>query len=56
MVWLHLALVVGLIGVLAAAMRRLHAVSAHSNPEIDVGPVSQRWLAEQRGSRKDRQS
>jgi hypothetical protein len=55
MVWLQLALVVGLVGLLAVATRRLR-VSPNSDPDIDVGTVSEGWLAEQRGSRTDRLS
>jgi hypothetical protein len=49
--WLQLALVVGLLGVVAVAMRRL-LVSPNAQPDIDVGTLSESWLAEQRGSRK----
>jgi hypothetical protein len=56
MVWLQLALVVGLMGALAAALRRLHSVPPDSHSNIDVGTVSEGWLAEQRGSRTDRLS
>jgi hypothetical protein len=48
MIWLQLALIVGLLGVLAVAMRR-RRVSLDPYPGIDVGTVSERWLAEQRG-------
>jgi hypothetical protein len=50
MIWLRLALVVGLVGVIAIAMRR-RRLAPHADPDIDVGTVSEGWLAEQRGSR-----
>jgi hypothetical protein len=53
MAWFQLALVVGLLGVLAVAMRRLR-VSPNADSDIDVGTVSESWLAEQRASRTDR--
>jgi hypothetical protein len=56
MVWLQLALVVGLLGFLAVTIRWLHRVSPDFYTDIDVGTVSERWLAEHRGSRKDRLS
>jgi hypothetical protein len=58
MVWLQLALVVGLLGVLAVSMRRRRSVSpdSYTDIDIDVGTVSEGWLAEQRGSRTDRSS
>jgi hypothetical protein len=52
MVWLQLALVVALLGVLAVTIRRLHRVSPDFYTDIDVGTVSERWLAEHRGSRR----
>ena len=51
MVWLQLALVVGLLGLLAVTMRRLHRVTPAPKPDIDVGTLSESWLAEQRGCR-----
>lgn len=56
MLWLQLAVVVGLAGVLAAAVLRRHRVHSDSPHDIDVGTVSEGWLAEQRGSRTDRVS
>jgi hypothetical protein len=56
MAWLQLALVVALLGVFAIIIRRLHRASPDSCTEIDVGTISESWLAEQRGSRKDRLS
>jgi len=55
MVWLQLALVVGVIGVIAVAMRR-GRVSPGAYADIDVGTVSESWLAEQRGGKSDRLS
>jgi len=52
MLWVVLALVVGVVGGIAATMRRYH-VSSDSASEIDVGTVSESWLAEQRGSKRD---
>lgn len=40
MIWLQLALVVGLLGVLAVAMRR-RRVSPNPYPSIDVGTVAE---------------
>ena len=55
---LQLAFVVALVGVLAVAVRRLRGVAMdpYPDPDIDVGTVSEGWLAEQRGSRTDRVS
>jgi hypothetical protein len=53
MLWLLLAFVVGLIGVFAAKMRRRHRVSSDCLSDIDIGSVSETWLAEQRGSKRD---
>jgi hypothetical protein len=55
MAWLQFAIVIGFLGVLAVAMRRFRA-SPNSDPDIDVGTLSESWLAEQRGSRTDRLS
>jgi hypothetical protein len=55
MAWLRLALVVGLVGVIVIAMRR-RRVAPQSDRDIDVGTVTEGWLAEQRGSRTDRLS
>jgi hypothetical protein len=56
MAWLQLALVLELLGAVAVAMRRVHSVSPNSYPDIDVGTVSENWLAQQRGNRNDRLS
>jgi hypothetical protein len=58
MVWLQLALVVGLLGILAAAMRYGRRVFPDSHPHlgIDLGTVSEGWLADQHRSRTDRLS
>jgi hypothetical protein len=55
MAWLQLALIVGLVRILAIAMRRRNA-STRAHPGIDAGAVSESWLAQQRGSRTDRLS
>jgi hypothetical protein len=54
--WLRLAVIVGLRSIVVAVRRYLHRVSTESHRDIDVGAVSEGWLAEQRGSRKDRVS
>ena len=55
--WLRLALVVGLVGVIVIAIAMRHRrVTPQSDRDIDVGTVSEGWLAEQRGSRTDRLS
>ena len=51
MSWLPLALIVGLLGALAVAVRRRHRVSSDEEDQIDVGTVSESWLAEQRGKK-----
>ena len=50
-VWL-LLLVVGLLGVPAVTVRRRYRMSAESDTDIH-GSVSERWLAEQRGNKRD---
>ena len=51
MVWLQLALVIALMGALAIAMRR-RQVNPGDYADIDVGTVSENWLAEQRGRKE----
>jgi hypothetical protein len=50
MAWLQVAIIVGLVGVIVMAMRRLR-VSSNLDSDIDVDPVSDSWLAEHCGSR-----
>jgi hypothetical protein len=52
MLWVLLALVVGVVGGIAVAMRRYY-VSSDFASEIDAGTVSDSWLAEQRGNKPD---
>jgi hypothetical protein len=56
MAWLQFAIVIGFLGVLAVAMRRFRASPNSEPPDIDVGTLSESWLAEQRGTRTDRLS
>jgi hypothetical protein len=51
MAWLQLALVVGPMGVAAIAMRRRRD-PPDAYADIDVGTVSENWLAEQRGRKE----
>lgn len=51
MIWLPL-LALGLVATLARMMRGRYR-SGNSDAEIDVGSVSESWLAEQRGSKRD---
>jgi len=52
MVWLQLTFVAGLVAVLAVAVRRRRSIStSYPDPDMDVGAVSEGWLAEQRGSK-----
>jgi hypothetical protein len=50
MAWVRLALAVALVAVIVVATRR-RLFSPHSDSNIDVGPVSESWLAEQRGNK-----
>jgi hypothetical protein len=49
MLWLHLVFVLGLMGAVAIVMRRRHAKPG-AYADVDVGTVSENWLAEQRAS------
>jgi len=51
MLWLPVALVVGLIGGLAVTLWRRQRVSSDDEQPIDVGTVSEGWLAEQRSKK-----
>jgi len=48
--WLQLGLASGAVVVLFTVVRRIMRRKSQS---IDVGPVSESWLAEQRGRRND---
>ena len=48
--WLQLGLASGAVVVLLAVLRRMMRRKSNS---IDVGPVSESWLAEQRARRND---
>jgi hypothetical protein len=49
--WLQVGLVGGALLITAAVVR--HFLRRRSSRPIDVGPVSDAWLAEQRGRRHD---
>ena len=50
--WLRIVLSVGVIGAVVAGVRLL--VRRRSHRQIEVGAVSDSWLAEQRGSEQER--
>jgi hypothetical protein len=52
MMWVQIAIVVGLLGVIAVAALRRRRVPPDVYADIDTGSVSENWLAEERG-RKD---
>ena len=53
MSWLRIVLTVGVLAAIVAAVRQTVRGMPHPNPDIDVGAVSDGWLAQQRGREED---
>lgn len=47
---------IGLVGIVAIGLglRRLRSSRSEETSEVDLGSISEGWLAEQKGMRKDR--
>ncbi len=50
--WIQIALLAGVVAVLGFGLRRLLR-GASGSTGIDVGPVSERWVEENRAERQD---